>query len=179
MRHKTWVLLFVVAVAVLMVATPLSAKEPLRGDQVMVLNQDMDGNFGAFGCPDISWFGEIEIDETTYGMALYPLPGKGFTGQGLVLHYTEAWRIFDGQFAFDDSLQIEACEPGSVLLAGTDSGVGVMSNGKFRSTGVVEEAYAPFQEWIHRTVFQDGMMAMVDFGGASSLPGFYGDLRLN
>ena len=162
MRHKTWVLFVVVAVAVLMIAIPLIAQGPLRGGQMMVLNQDINGNPGAFGCPDISWFGEIEIGETTYGMALYPLPGKGFTGQDRVLHYTEGWEIFDGLFAFDDSFQIEACEPGPVLLAGTDSSVGVMSNGKFRSTGVVEEAYPPFEEWIDRAVFRDGVIAMVE-----------------
>ena len=177
MRRKIWVLIALAAVTVVMVATPVNAKEPLRGDQVMVLNQNVDGSFGAFGCPEISWFGEITIGEVTYGMALYPLPGKGFTGQDRVLHYTEGWKIFDGQFALDD-FQIEECVPGSVLLAGTDSGVGVATIAEFHSTGVVDEANEPFEEWLDRRVFQDGPIGLVVFDNMN-LVGFYGGLRLN
>lgn len=178
MRNKTWLLFAVVAVAVFLIATPLSAKEPLRGDQVMVLNENLDGTFGAFGCPELSWFGEIEIGGTTYGMALYPLPGSRFTGHDRVLHYIEGWKIFDGQFTLGPDFIIDDCGPGDVLLAGTDSGVGSLATGKFHSTGVVEDADAPFAEWLDRKVFQDGTLGPIVFEG-KDLFGFYGGLRLH
>ena len=83
---------------------PVDAKAPERGDQIMVLNEmPGTGQFGQFGCPEISWFGTIELAGTTYGMALYPLPGR-ITGNGNILHYEEGWKVWTGSFTLNDDL---------------------------------------------------------------------------
>lgn len=176
------------AVAVLVLGAvavgPVSAEQPLRGDQTMVLNQDMEtGEFGLFGCPELSWFGSIDIDGTIYGMALYPLPGR-ITGNGMVLHYEEGWKIWTGEFSltFDPATSwyyLDDCDPGEYVLAGTDAGVGIESPAKFTSNGVVDEALDPFAVWLDRRVHQDGILGPVDFGDLVGVLGFYGDLRLN
>ena len=82
----------------------------------MVLNQDPEtGQFGLFGCPDISWFGAIVLDDTTYGMALYPLPGRT-TGQGTILHYEERWEVLTELF----TIPTKAPEP--LIFTETDRG---------------------------------------------------------
>ncbi len=160
------------------------AKAPLRGDQVMVLNENPEtGELGLFGCSEISWFGTIELDGTTYGMALYPLPGGRVTGNGTVLHYEEAWKVWTGSFnlSYDDEkegLFLDTCQPGEYVLAGVDSGTGSFLTGKFRSNGTVEEAYDPFAHWLGRRVHQDGIIGPIEYQGMP-LFGFYGDLRLN
>lgn len=180
MRRKLLVLVACLMVAGVVSAGPATANEPLRGDQVMVLNQDPDTlELGLHGCSEISWFGSIEIDDTTYGMALYPLPGR-FTGRDMVLHYEESWKVWSEEFSLSDEGLVEDCTPGVVLLSGTDSGLWTMKNGKFRSNGVVEEAFEPFEDWQGRQVHQDGVIGPIDFGGLEGVViGFYGDLRLN
>lgn len=157
---------------------PVDAKAPERGDQVMVLNQDpVTGEFGLFGCSEISWFGTIELDDTTYGMALYPRPGRT-TGQGAILHYEEGWTVWTGSFTINADGSLEDCEPGDVVLSGVDSGTGSFRTGKFRSNGTVDEAYDPFAHWLGRRVHQDGIIGPIEYQGLP-LFGFYGDLRLN
>lgn len=163
------------------VAGPMTAKEPVRGDQVMVLNEDPDTlELGFYGCPEISWFGTIEIDDTTYGMALYPL-GLKANAKGTLFHYEEEWKVWTEKFtlSYDDGYSLDDCEPGDYVLAGTDSGVWTAKTGKFRSNGIVEEAFDPFAEWLGRRVHQDGVIGPIDFGGLEGVYGFYGDLRLN
>jgi hypothetical protein len=187
MRRKLLILLAVVVVLAVVVAAPVSAKKPLRGDQTMVLNQLPDGSFGLYGCPELSWFGSITIDETTYGMALYPLPGRltgdpKFPAGGTILHYEEGWAIFAEQFEVANGIIVD-CVPGEgdpePLLAGEDKGVGSFLTGKFRSNGTVDHALDPFAEWLGRKVHQDGTTGPVDFDGLTGVLGFYGDLRLN
>ena len=156
---------------------PVDATAPERGDQVMVLNQNPDtGELGAFGCPDISWFGTIELDDTTYGMALYPRPGRT-TGQGTILHYEEGWTVWTGPFTITEG-SLENCAPGDVVLSGVDSGTASFRTGKFRSNGTVDEANDPFAHWLGRRVHQDGIIGPIEYQGLP-LFGFYGDLRLN
>ena len=158
---------------------PVDAKAPERGDQVMVLNQDPEtGQFGLFGCPDISWFGTIVLDDTTYGMALYPLPGRT-TGQGTILHYEERWEVRTESFTITDG-SIANCTPGEVVLSGVDNGSASFRTGKFRSNGTVDTASDPFAHWLGRRVHQDGTISPIMYEGLP-LPvlGFYGDLRLN
>jgi hypothetical protein len=166
------------ALMLTVVATgPADAKAPLRGDQVMVLNQDpATGRLGLFGCPDISWFGSVELAGTTYGMALYPLPGRT-TGQGTILHYEEVWEVWTGSFTITDGSIVD-CEPGAMVLSGLDSGTGSFRTGKFRSNGTVGEASDPFADWLGRRVHQDGVIGPIDYQGLQVV-GFYGDLRLN
>ena len=158
-------------------AGAVDAKTPERGDQVMVLNQDpVTGEFGAFGCSDISWFGTIELAGTTYGMALYSIEGR-FTGNGTVLQYEEGWAVWTGQFVLDQELKLVDCEPGEVVLAGVDRGTG-SGNDKFRSNGTVDQADDPFSQWLGRRVHQDGVVGPIEY---QDLPlfGFRGNLRLN
>lgn len=179
MRGKLLIFVACLMVAGVVSAGPVTANEPLRGDQVMVLNGDLDSpDLGKYGCSEISWFGSIEIDGTTYGMALYPLPGRA-TGRDMVLHYDESWKVWSGEFSLSGEGLIEDCEPGAVLLSGTDSGLWTAKNGRFRSNGVVEEAFEPFEDWFGRQVHQDGVIGPIDFGGLEGVLGFYGDLRLN
>jgi len=186
MRRKLLVLLAVIVVFAVVAAAPVSAKKPapnLRGDQTMVLNQLPDGSFGLYGCPELSWFGSITIEETTYGMALYPLPGR-VTGNGTILHYEEGWKVWTREFTLtyddeDEWYYLDDCDPGEYVLSGTDSGVGSFKNDKFRSNGTVDEAFDPFAEWLGRRVHQDGTIGLVDFESLSGVLGFYGDLRLN
>ena len=179
MRKKLLVILAVVVVLAVVVAAPVSAEKPaptLRGDQLMVLNQDpVTGEFGLYGCEEISWFGSIDIEGTTYGMALYPLPGRT---TGTVLHYEEGWKVWTDEFTLTDGV-LDTCEPGEYLLSGTDTGAGSFKNGTFRSNGTVDEAFEPFAEWLGRLVHQDGVMGPVDFDGLVGVFGFNGDLRLN
>ncbi len=183
--RRTLVLTLAVVLLVSVTAVPLNAKQPVRGDQTMVLNEDPDTfELGFYGCPEISWFGSIEIDDTTYGMALYPLPSGSVTGGGTVFHYEEEWKVWTEEFtlAFDETLgrpQLNDCEPGDYVLAGADSGLWTANTGKFRSNGIVEEAYEPFEDWLGRHVHQDGVVEPIDFDGLEGVLGFYGDLRLN
>ena len=156
---------------------PVDAKAPERGDQVMVLNQDpATGGLGLFGCGEISWFGTIELAGTTYGMALYPLPGRT-TGQGTILQYEEGWTVWTGPFTITEGF-LEYCEPGEVVLSGVDNGTASFRTGKFRSNGTVAEANDPFADWLGRKVHQDGIIGPIEYQGLPNF-GFYGDLRLN
>jgi hypothetical protein len=156
---------------------PAVAVAPERGEQVMVLNQDpATGEFGLFGCREISWFGTIELAGTTYGMALYPLPGR-ITGQGTILHYEEGWTVWTEPFTIEDGA-LASCEPGDVVLSGVDNGTASFRTGKFRSNGTVDGADDLFAQWRGRRVHQDGIIGPIEYQGLP-LFGFYGDLRLN
>ena len=144
----------------------------------MVLNQNpVTGEVDPFGCPNISWFGTIVLDDTTYGMALYPLPGRT-TGQDTILHYEERWEVWTESFTFKEDGSIADCTPGDVVLSGVDNGSASFRTGKFRSNGTVDGASAPFAHWMGRRVHQDGTISPIIY---QDLPlfGFYGDLRLN
>lgn len=160
---------------------PAAAKAPERGDQVMVLNQDPgSGDFGLFGCPGIAWFGTVELAGTTYGMALYPLPGRTTSN---VLHYEEGWKVWTGSFTLSVDgesglLLLDDCEPGRIVLSGLDTGTGSFKQVKFRSNGTVEGADDPFTEWLGRKIHQDGTIGPIEYQGLPMF-GFYGDLRLN
>jgi hypothetical protein len=191
MTRRLFVILAVVAVLTALVAAPVSATKPaptLRGVQLMVLNQDLEtGAFGLYGCGEsevepgelpISWFGSIDIEGTTYGMALYPLPGR-ITGDGTILHYEEEWKVWTGEFTLTEDLRLADCTPGEYVLSGTDTGVGSFRNPMFRSNGTVDEAFEPFAGWLDRKVHQDGATGPVDFDVLEGVLGFHGDLRLN
>jgi hypothetical protein len=109
-------------------------------------------------------------------MALSPLPGRT-TGQDTILHYREGWSVWTGSFTIVDGA-LATCEPGEVILSGVDNGSASFRTGKFRSNGTVDEADAPFAQWLGRRVHQDGSIGPIEYQGLPVV-GFYGDLRLN
>jgi hypothetical protein len=175
MKRKLFVLLAIVAVLLTVIAAPVSAKNPLRGEQVLALNQDADGNFGLYGCPEISWFGAIVINDTTYGMALYPIssvfPGK-------TQHWEENWTIFSGEFTVEDG-ELVNCVPGDVVLSGWEKGVIAFALPTFHMTGIVEDASDLFEEWIGRRSYQEGEVGLVSVAGLENVFGYTGSFRLN
>lgn len=148
---------------------------PFGGEQVMVFNQNEDGSFGLYGCEDISWFGSIELYGRTLGMALYPIE-FGIEDDGL-LHYEEGWRIFTENFEVKDG-KLKRCDPGSVLAAGEDEGVGSYETMRFESYGTVDYVHPTFRSWRDRTVHQEGVIQPVSFSALEDVSGFYGSLQL-
>jgi len=175
MKRKLFVLLAIVAVLLTVIAAPVSAKNPLRGEQVLTLNQDAEGNFGLYGCSEISWFGTIVIDDTAYGMALYPL---GSVFPGVTQHWEENWRIFTGEFMVEGDVLV-SCEPGIAVLSGYEKGVGAFPSPNFHMTGIVEDASDPFGEWIGRRSYQEGEVGLVSVAGLENAFGYTGSFRLN
>ncbi|MEA2058337.1 MAG: hypothetical protein U9O63_06425 [Actinomycetota bacterium] len=175
MKRRLLLLLAIVVVLSTVIAAPVSAKEPLRGDQVMTLNQDDQGNFGLHGCPEIAWFGTVVFDDTTYGMALYPI---GSVFPGTTQHWEETWKIFTDEFMVAGG-ELDDCEPGDVVLSGWDKGVIAFVTPKFHSLGVVEDASSPFEEWSGRRLHQDGVVGLVSVAGLEDVFGFTGSVRLN
>lgn len=175
MKRKLLILLAIVVALSVVVAAPVSAKNPLRGEQVLALNQDAEGNRGLYGCPDISWFGAIVIDDTTYGMALYDI-GSVFPGK--TQHWEEDWRIFTEEFMVASGLLVD-CEPGDVVLSGYEKGVIAFTHTTFHMTGIVEDASDPFEEWIGRRSYQEGEVGAVTVAGLENVFGYTGSFRLN
>lgn len=182
MKLRLSSLFAIVAVLAVVIAVPASAEKAhhgdrvLHGDQVMILNIDMATDSpGAYGCEEISWFGTIRIDRTTYGMALYSIESV-FDDDGL-LYYEEGWQIFTRQFRVKNG-ELKTCEPGRVLLAGTDVGVGDLAAGWFYSDGVVDYASRPFRKWVGDAVYQDGLFGFVSVSGVEDAFGFTGSLTI-
>ena len=177
MRRRLVLIVVLLLAVTVVVAAPASAKKPLHGDQVMLLNQLPDGSFGLFGCPGISWFGEVEIDGETYGMSLYPDPDTRFAGKSDIMLYVESWKICSGEFSIDGGVLVD-CTPGDVVLQGKDHGVADFGTGVFHSNGKVTNADEPFDAWMGRKIQQRGTIGLVEFDDVVSV-GFPGTMRLN
>jgi hypothetical protein len=167
MKRKMLTLIAGLGVSVALM-TPASADEPLRGDQLMMANYDES-------CPGIAWYGTLTVDEATFGMALYFADTPAVI-HGNSYHYVEGFKVFTGQFS--DPLGTD-CEPGDVVLSGTDSGSSSLANAKFRSMGTVDEAAGYFEGWEGRRIYQDGVVTEVDIEGMPVPVSFVGSLRLN
>ena len=149
------------------VVTPATADRPLRGDQLMTANY-------SGSCPGIAWYGTLEVDEEFYGMALYSTDVPAVF-HGNSYHYEEGFKVFTEQF----SDPLESCEPGEVVLSGTDVGSSSLANAKFRSIGTVDFAAGDFEGWEGRKIYQDGVVTEVDMNGVPVPASFVGTLRLN
>jgi hypothetical protein len=169
MKHKILALIAGLGFSVAL-ATPTSADEPVRGDQLMIANYDES-------CPEIAWYGTLTVDEVTFGMALY-FADTPTVIHGNSYHYVEGFKVFTGQFS--DPLGTD-CEPGDadVVLSGTDSGTASLANAKFRSMGTVDQASGYFEGWEGRRIYQDGVVTEVDIDGMPVPVSFVGSLRLN
>lgn len=148
------------------VATPATADRPLRGDQLMTANYSES-------CPGMAWYGTLDVDGVTYGMALY-FSDVPAVAHGNSYHYVEDFKVFTGQFA-----QPLDCEPGDVVLSGTDVGTASLVNAKFRSMGTIDEASGDFAGWEGRKIYQDGVVTEVEIDGVPVPVSFVGTLRLN
>lgn len=148
--------------------TPATADRPLRGNQLMTANY-------SDSCPGMAWYGTLEVDDATYGMALYFTDDPAVV-HGNSYHYVEGFKVFTGQFS--DPLG-DNCEPGEVVLSGTDVGTASLANAKFRSIGTVDHASGDFQGWEGRKIYQDGVVNEVDVDGVPVPVSFVGTLRLN
>jgi hypothetical protein len=178
MRRQLRLLVALVALFSVLVVAPVTAKTPVHGSQVMLLNQIPEDGFGLYGCPNVSWFGEVEINGETYGLALYPDLATRFpVGMSDIMIYVEGWKIWSEEFTLTGG-SIDTCTPGTVLMAGSDHGVADFGTGVFHSNGKVTEAVTPFDEWMDRRVKQNGTMGLVEFDGVLGV-GFVGSMRLN
>jgi hypothetical protein len=167
MKHKMLALIAGLGVSVALV-TPASADRPLRGDQLMMANYNES-------CPGIAWYGTLEVDGVTFGMALY-FTDTPAVFHGKSYHYVEGFKVFTGLFS--ETLGTD-CEPGDVVLSGTDAGNSSLANAKFRSMGTVDEATGYFEGWDGRRIYQDGVVTEVDIEGVPVPVSFEGSLRLN
>jgi hypothetical protein len=87
-----------------------------------------------------TWVGTVEIDGATYGWADF---STGAWFEGKFFHFTEYWTIFDTDDPGD--LAADSCDPGLVLLAGTNTGWGPPGM-TAKADGVVETATGPFAD---------------------------------
>jgi len=179
MKRKLVLALALIAALSLIAAAPATAEGPNHdrqspsGDQIMILNQEGPGApFGYYGCDEMSWFGTIEIDGKTFGMALYPDYSNIDLGTG-VMEYGEWWKIFTGMFNAKDGV-LKRCAPGRVVMAGYDEGTADMFGGRFVSSGTVDYAAGHFKWWDDYAVDQDGTMGPVSVAGIEGAFGFHG-----
>jgi hypothetical protein len=156
----------------LAVAPVADANQPVRGEQAFVLNLDPTGNELQCDGHDINWWGTIDIvgdGQGAYGMALYDI-GVESVFPGNTWHWEEGFAIWTGLFDVNADGVIDHCEPGDMVLYGTDKGVVNFSAPGFHSTGTVVSASGPFDGWEGRFVFQEGSGTMTEL---------FGTLRLN
>ena len=183
MKNNRWWIVFVAAMALLLVpTTPALAhgtqghQHRFGGEQVMALNIDLATDANLYGCEKISWFGTIELYGKTYGMALYSISGE-VADDGLY-YYEEGWKIFTKKFKVKDG-ELKRCHPGRVVAAGADKGVWNITTGEFESEGSVDAAKGRFKSWYGKTVMQDGVAPQpVSVAGLEDVPGLIGKLWL-
>jgi hypothetical protein len=154
-------------------ATPADAVRPVYGDQHMAAAL-------AGECADqhLAWWGTLTVDGEVYGMALYHVSSEI---RGQAYFYEEDFRVFTGLLDNDGDGVLDDCDPGEVVLSGSDRGIGKLANDTFRSNGTVDAAAGPFDGWAGRHIVQDGVIDV--FLVLPDLPpipaGFTGSLRLN
>lgn len=184
MKKRLLLVLALVVVLSLIAAAPVTAKGPKgdrpppSGEQVMVLNvedpNDPNSPLGYYGCDDMSWFGTIEIDGKTFGMALYPNPDYDNTAVLPLVEYGESWKIFTGKFKAKDG-KLKRCAPGRVVMEGYGEGVWNVGTGDFASSGTDIYAAGYFKWWDGYQESQGGVTQEgVSVAGIKDVYGFYG-----
>jgi len=130
--------------ALLATAAPAGAQDSVTGAATM------DRHGGAEPCTHISWVGTMGIDghgdmDGTYGYALSKAEDIPATviADGW-MRWAEYFTLYDGLFERDADGLLVSCEPGTVLLHGYDSGVG-LPDGSFWDTGYIIDASGPFE----------------------------------
>jgi len=133
-----------VIVGVMVMALPVSAAESVSGESKMTLHGRAEP------CTNMSWVGTLDVSGSgdtagTYGLALQKkddLPASQFIDGWW--RWAEYFTVYDQTFEVDDEGLIVDCEPGTALLHGYDSGVG-LPDGDFWDTGYIIEAAGPFE----------------------------------
>ena len=181
MKNSRFWVVFAAAMALLMLPTAPAAADadhgtsrPFGGEQVMVLNIDLDTGANLYGCEEITWFGTIELYGRTYGMALYSVYGEVEADD--LYHYRETWRIFTGKFQVKND-ELKQCTPGSIMASGVDEGIWYVP--AFESSSGVQYAAGRFTSWYGMTVGQDGVAPVpVSVAGLEDVMGLDGRLWL-
>lgn len=181
MKKRLLLVLALVVVLSLIAVAPVTGKgpnhdrQPPSGEQVMILNTSSPvAPLGYYGCDDMSWFGTIEIDGKTFGMALYPDPDYVNEAVLPLVAYGESWKIFTGKFKAEDGI-LKRCAPGRVVMEGYGEGVWNVDTGEFGSSGTVTYAAGYFKWWDGYQEIQGGVtQGGVSVAGIEDVFGFYG-----
>lgn len=163
MKRKLLILLAIVAVLAVVIAAPVSAKKPLRGEMDLTFNSETPQ------CPGFTWVGTIDFDDDDrgpYGMAFVPTAEPKFVGQAFFFEGNHL--IYDSPFT---------CPDQDPVLWGFDKGVQSNKNLKARSNGYVQGVNPDFfdESLVGRNVHWDGV---TDATGAPVLE-FEGTFRIN
>jgi len=170
---KRKILLAVLALAVVMLATPyvgtVMAKKPLAGTMELEFNLLWPGPQADI--PD--WVGTITIDGTEYGMTFFCIgSGKAFDDflKGKVHFFEEIWVIYDWMtFNFED----QTLDYGEILLWGYDVGQTNIQNSNYHMNGNVEMAIEDFAAWEGRSVHMSGKILWLAPGVPQYAPGAF------
>jgi hypothetical protein len=105
------------------------------------------------------------------------------SGASATYHYAENWAIWSETFGLDfdsgsNSWKLTDCEPGTVIMTGSDHGTWNLRTSLFRSNGRVTYASGPFAG-MGRHVVQDGLIEYATYLDLDDVPGFFGTFRLN
>jgi hypothetical protein len=180
MKRNLLILLAVVALAVVVVAAPVSAKKPAP-----TLSGDMDLTrvlVDPCAVGDFTWAGTVTFPASgdgpsgSYGMAFIKLgTGKPFTDHpsDSVSFFGEIWAIYAEDVSTDSCPSTD-----DALIWGHDSGVVTFNNlheVTYRMNGDVAEAYEDFAMWEGRKVHMSGKVEFVPGTGLTA-PGVF---RLN
>lgn len=154
MRRRLSTLFAVIAVLSMVMAVPVAAEQPVRGDMDLYFNVGFTDKDAP--CPHITWAGTITFDGEIYGMVFIPTDAKDV---GKVHHFWEDWIIYDTPFAFTGGV-LETCTSGAVVMEGIDKGVFTAANGKYRMNGAVTDATGPFAGNEGRQVHMSGVIEL-------------------
>jgi hypothetical protein len=153
MKRRLALLLVLIVALTVVAAAPAQAEAPAE-NWFMSIYMVPPGA----PCSDVTWFGTVELEGDTYGMALRTTGEPGVT-LGQSYHYKEYNTVYTGFFEVDEATGfLLDCDPGEVVLHGYSEGSSSMPNAKFHANGVVEEAFGPFAGWEGRRIHDSGLL---------------------
>lgn len=178
MKRRVALLLAIVVVLSVVAAAPATANGAPDENWHMSIYMVPPGA----PCSDVTWFGTVELEGDTYGMALRVTEyGPGVT-LGQSYHYKEYNTVYTGFFEVDEATGfLLDCDPGDTVLHGYSEGSSSIPNAKFRANGVVEEASGPFAGWEGRRIHDGGLLIdFVEIPDVGPVPMAYiGHFRVN
>lgn len=154
-RRLAFLLILLVALSVV-VAAPAQGEAPTENWFMSVYLVSPDDP-----CSDITWFGTVELEGDTYGMALRVTEYGPGVYLGKSYHYKEYNTVYTGFFEVDEATGfLLDCDPGEAVLHGYSEGSSAIPNpnAKFRANGYVQEADGPFAGWEGRRIHDSGVL---------------------